>query len=309
MRARLVLLGVVIALLAGSARAQTVEQQAEARARFERGMVLMREKSFESACAMFSESLELAADITTAFRLAECYQQIGELGLAWRYYAEVAKAAETAGMEERHEFADLRAGALAERLARLKVNVLPEVIAVNGLTISLDGKKLAPALWNEELRVDEGRHELAATAPGYEPWSAEVMLPSIHDAAVITVILKVKKPESDLWIPPRELGITVTVLGAASLIAGIAVGVSAKMQYDDSLAQCIGDSCPEEALAEQEEAVTRGNIGTVLFGVGAGVLAAGVTMWLVTELLGDDEDSGADVGLSPYGGLLRVRFQ
>jgi hypothetical protein len=292
-----------IALVAPHAGAQTVEQQAEARARYERALVLMREHSFEQACELFDESLALSADMTTAFRLAECYQQLGKLGLAWRYYAEVTEAAAAAGMDERRDFAGFRASALADRLARLKVNVRSDMLGLAGLTIELDGRPLAPALWNEELRVEPGGHELSATALGFEKWTAEVNLPSIHDGAEVTVVLRPAKPPSDLHLPPTGVGIALTVIGAAAVVSGIVVGGVAKSNYDDSLAQCVGDSCSEAALNEQQEAVTLGDTGTVVFSIGAAMAVTGITLWLLSAFLGDESEG--DTGATPNGVVVR----
>jgi hypothetical protein len=301
-------LGTVLLLGSATAAAQSVEQQAAARARFEEGIALMKRHEFQKACPLLEESLDLAADMTTAFRLAECYEQTRRPGLAWRYYAEVAEAAGRAGMSERRDYARLHAEALAPRLARLFVEVAEP--APPDLEIELDDRVLARALWGREVRVEPGTHVLRANAPGFHPWESSVDVPTRKTQAHVVVELQALPPppapppssEPVGWVPPPIIGITLTSVGAATLLTGVIVAGAAKARYDGSLESCVEDSCTEDGLSQQDEAVTMGDAATVLFVLGSVTTAAGAGFWIATALL-EPDDAADDVPEEEAAGL------
>jgi hypothetical protein len=312
-----------MALLASAieAGAQSVEQQAAARARFEEGIKKMRRHEFTAACPLLEESLELAADMTTAFRLAECYELTRRPGLAWRYYTEVADAAGRAGMDERRDYAKLHAEALAPRLARLTVEI-PSTPP--DLEVELDDRPLARALWNAEMRIEPGTHVLRAHAPGHHPWEESVDIPTRKTQAHVVVMLEALPPPPPAppapsappaWAPPPAIGITLTSVGAASLFVGVVLAGTARARYDESLDGCVDDSCTDDALALQDEAVTLGDAATGLFVFGALTTATGVGFWLATALLrpaeaseDPEEEPAVSIGIGAGVVVLRGRM-
>jgi hypothetical protein len=300
-----------------SVHAQDVQQQAEGRARFEEAMELMRKRSFERACELFEQSFALAADMTTAFRMAECFEQIGKMGAAWHYYSEVAEAAAGAGMDERRDYAKKRAEALAPKLGRLRVNVPDNVASIDDLLVTIDERNLSRSLWNHELRVDPGEHEISASAPEHEPWSQTVDIENATDDAAVTLALRrrppppVDEPESEsLWVPPSWIGIALTSVGAAGVVTGLVVGGIAKSNHDESLDFCVERACRDEGLALQDEAIAQGEAATVVFTIGAIALATGAGFWLASAFAGGEADEtkpAADVGVGL--GHINVRFR
>lgn len=287
---------------------QSVHKQAEASARFEEAMKLMHQRKFERACTLLEESLALAADMTTAFRLAECYDELGKAGAAWHYYREVAEAAEGAGLAERRDHARKLADKLAPKLARLRIVVPDEAAKLEGLTIAIDGR--VTSSWNEEIRVDPGTHEITASAPEHHPWSQTVELVSRKDSAEVTVQLRripprppppEPAPPEKMWVPPIEIGIALTSVGAAGVVTGLVVGGIAKRRHDDSLEHCADRACTDEGLAIQDEAIAQGNAATVVFSIGLAALAAGAGFWLASELM---DDEPVEVGLDGF----RLRY-
>jgi len=281
---------------------QSVHKQAEASARFEEAMKLMHQRKFERACTLLEESLALAADMTTAFRLAECYDELGKAGPAWHYYREVAEAAEGAGLAERRDHARKLADRLTPKLARLRIVVPDDAQKLEGLTIAIDGR--VTSVWNEEVRVDPGTHEITASAPDHHPWSQTVELVSRKDTAEVKVELRrippppppptPAPPEKKMWVPPLEIGIALTSVGAAGVVTGLVIGGIAKGRHDDSLEHCADRACTDEGLAIQDEAIAEGNAATVVFSIGLAALAAGAGFWLASELMDDSVEVGLD---------------
>jgi hypothetical protein len=68
----------------------------------------------------------------------------------------------------------------------------------------------------------------------------------------------------------------------ATLVAGVAVALSAQADYDDSAAFCREDRCTAEGLAIREDARTLGTVATALTVVGAAGAGVGLVLWLAT---------------------------
>jgi hypothetical protein len=299
-----------IALLPREASADSVQEQAEAHALFEEALQLMRRRAFDRACPLLERSLDRAADMTTAFRLAECYEQTDEEGSAWRYYTEVAEAAAGAGMAERRDYAKRRADALAPKLAVMRISVPADVV---GLEVSLDDRPLSALLYDRELRVDPGEHSVSASAPDHEPFHRTITAERGGEAVVVEIALeRVERPpppppaEADeAWVPPPPLWITLLAVGGAGVITGLAVGGAAKAHYDDSLEQCADRACPDDALAMQDEAIVQGDAATAVFVIGGVALAAGTALWLWGFVADDGEPDDEAVALDARGLTLR----
>jgi hypothetical protein len=86
------------------------------------------------------------------------------------------------------------------------------------------------------------------------------------------------------------------------------VGVAAKSRYNAALDEfCNGLDCDADGAAEVESAQRQGNTGTIVFGVGAGLAAAGLAMVLIDVLTGGEgggEEAALVVAPAPDGALL-----
>ncbi len=100
----------------------------------------------------------------------------------------------------------------------------------------------------------------------------------------------------------RTIGVVVTALGAAGLAAGGVLGLTAKSKFNDAFSHCDGNQCDATGLALRHEAVSRGNLATIVVGVGAGVLAVGSIIWLAAP------HGTTEVGLGPATVSVRGRF-
>jgi hypothetical protein len=99
----------------------------------------------------------------------------------------------------------------------------------------------------------------------------------------------------------KKLAIGVAAAGIVGLGAGVGLGFSAKGQYDD--VACTQNGSPPTGCTPDEEsridkARSRGNLGTIIGGVGVAALAAGVVLYLtapeqsgvaVTPVVGDHD--------------------
>ena len=88
--------------------------------------------------------------------------------------------------------------AAVDRLAEARnhVGALRVTVTIAGATVTLDGHEIGTAPIDEELYVDPGPHQLAATMQGYEPAQLEVDAPAGETQEVELVLRRIDSPDS-----------------------------------------------------------------------------------------------------------------
>jgi len=109
----------------------------------------------------------------TQLNLAFCHEGEGRTATAWAEYNDALTQARRDGRPEREQFASDRLRGLSSKLMLLAITLAPGA-EVPGLEVSLDGAVVGAAALGAASPVDPGTHTLAARAPGFAPWSAEV---------------------------------------------------------------------------------------------------------------------------------------
>ena len=321
-----------LALLAPAARAAepTREERAAAVALFDEGRALMAAGKHAEACPKFAESHAIDPGIGTLFNLSDCYERTGKIATAWIGFRDVAAASLSAGQMERERVARARAAALEPRLSRLQIVVPPEA-AIAGLGLTRDGVAVGRALWGTAVPLDPGEHRIAAAAPGHGPWEVKV---TIDKPGVVSVTVpaleRATEPASSssgasapaVAAPPpvrapvddqpsaqggsvrKPLGIVGVGLGAVGLGVGTALGFMAKSTFDkategghcDEAGRCVDQT----GLDLRDDAVAKGNIGTVVFIAGAALAVGGAILW-ITAPSAPDVGAASARGRGPTG--------
>lgn len=146
--------------LAGGAPAARAEAP-DVEARFRRGVELYNEADFRSAAAEFRRAYETSGNYKVLYNLAQCEHQLTEYAGAYatleRYLVEAGdRLPETRRREVDAQLDELRARTAA-------VAFVP---ATGGAVVVLDGRELGAAPLAHAVRVDAGRHVVAARGPG-----------------------------------------------------------------------------------------------------------------------------------------------
>jgi hypothetical protein len=297
------------ALGCSGASAQDANSAAAAEALFREGRQLMDARRYAEACEKFQASYELDVALGTLLNLANCYELDGQLASAWARFIEAEtmarRASDTRGLVARD-----RAAALEPRLVRVRVVVRHRI---EGLRVTVDGREFAPASWGSAIPIDPGDIVWTATAPGYQPHVQSIHAETEGTTVDVEVPPLVAAPESDAELdrPPPETGRVAPpepepdashgragawALGGAgvgSLVAGVALGVSANSLWDPSACPVGTDGvrrCPTAAAQDDAEAAKlRANLSTGLFVAGGVFLTAG-TVWLIATRRDDDDD-------------------
>jgi len=277
----------------------TASEKATARALFDEGRRLVEAGQVAQACPKFEESQRLDPGSGTQFNLADCWERENRTASAWTLFLEVASAMKAAGQTSREQAARERAAALEKRLSRLKIVVDREV---PGLEIRRDGEVVGKATWGLALPVDPGTHRIEVSAPGSKPWSERVEVaagpseravtvpalgaadasPPVTTPAIAAMPATVPTPQADNATPggtQKTIGLIVGGVGVVGLGVGAALGLGAKSKFDESKPHCDSAGCDPEGLSIREDAVSKGNVATIVSGIGLVGLVGGAVLY------------------------------
>jgi hypothetical protein len=299
-RARRLCLTAVVVVFAhpAVARAQTASDQPTAEALFAEGRRLLAERRYAEACPKFVESQRLDPATGTLLNLGDCYEKSGRTASAWARFREAAEAARRAGDATREKIAARRASALAERLSKLTITVLPANITP-GFEVLRDGVPMGRAVWGTAAPVDPGSHRIAATAPGKKPWSTTVTVDAAHSSITVAVPALMdapaEAPSSVTRAAPspsakeqsasrghaqRVAAVVLASTGVAAVGVGGLFGVLASSKKDESEIYCHKNLCNQRGVDLRDQALTSATVATVAFVGGAAVLATGAVLWI-----------------------------
>jgi hypothetical protein len=272
---------------------------AAAQALYDDARQLVKAGKFAEACPKFKESYRLDPGGGTLLNLADCYEKQGATALAWTTFKEALAVAQRDGRNDRIEFANQHLTALDARLARLTVHV-PDSARVPGMTVSLDGAPLGEAAWGVAMPVDPGSHVIRAEAPGKQPFSTsvdvpskagqqEVDVPKLADASGSAPAAGTSTAPAGTVPPAAEtetkgsatatVGWIVGGAGVAAIGVGSYFGLHAISRWNDRQSQC-KQGCTTSAKSAGDDANQAATISDVAFGVGAAALAVGVYLVL-----------------------------
>jgi serine/threonine-protein kinase len=285
---------------------------AAAQAQFEEGKRLLSQGQADLACTKFEESQRLDPGLGTQFHLADCWQRLGRKASAWNLFREITQEAHALGQSARERVARDRAEALAPWVTKLAI-APHDAATTPGFTLLRDGVVVEPAAWGEPVPVDPGPHQIAAQAPGKQPWVFQVdvapdqtvvtvnvpalvdMSPPPMPAAIRPVmpppVVMVKSrpvagvtalmPEDRVATPAgsaqRALGWTVSGLGLVAFGVGIYYGSLWIDDYDRANARC-HPVCNAEGLQFRDDERPNGMAAAALLGGGAAGMLFGAAL-------------------------------
>jgi hypothetical protein len=301
---------VTLAVAARTARAQTRAETPEQAADrlFNEARALAVAGRYAEACPKLEQSQSLDPGIGTQFDLADCYEHTGRPAHAYLLFGEVAKIARASGKAERASASAAREAALETRVARLNVT---SKNLVDGLVVSLDGDVLPASELGQPRPIEVGDHTLEASAPGRTSWRKVVHVdPSAKVDVDVPPLPSIATPPPGAPAPSpgpggqRTVAITVGALGIAGLAAGAVAGAMSLASHDSAQHDCPGAMCPttNPGFSRWHQAVVEGNVATVAFAVGGGLLAGAAVLWLSAP-----NPKGVTVGLALQPGEVGLR--
>jgi hypothetical protein len=133
----------------------------------------MKKGNFADACPKLEASQAREARSGTLLNLASCREHEGKTATAWALYKDAATLARTEKRPVNEAKAVELAAAVERRLSR--VRVAPAASAPSEV-VAVDGRPLDAASVGVAVPVDPGQHVVSASAPGYVPWSAQIVV-------------------------------------------------------------------------------------------------------------------------------------
>lgn len=304
--APLIALGMLLTLgmLAFSGRALAGDA-ALADKHFKRGKTLMTEGKHAEACEAFGASMKEEPSGGAALGFGRCNELLGKTATAWREYRRAAELFGDKGDAERKKFANEQALALEPKLSKLTIR------APAGVTVTQNGEA---AEIGTAVPVDPGKYTIEASRAGHETWSTSVVVEPNGDSEIVDVpaldALASAKPrpaapvEDEGPNPFLVSGIVIGGVGAAVAIAGgilggTVLGDASDAENDPAL--CPAKRCTPAGREAIEDAADKALAADVLIGVGAGVAATGIVLFVI-GLLAEPEERA---WLSPFGAGMR----
>jgi hypothetical protein len=326
-RSAVALAALLVATFANSARAQDAGDPT-AIALFTEGKRLMREGKPELACPKFAASAQIARKAVTILNLADCYEKAHRLASAWAEYVSAAGLAAHEGRAERRSYAEGRAAALEQRVARIRV-VLTD--PAPGVEVRQNGVAIPSAGLGSPIPTDAGKCTIVATAPGRAAFTREV---AVEDGAQIEVRIPLLEPsppapEATATTSPSPVApapaphappphrdtkstarpwwpLAVGGAGVVSVAIGSVLALGAKSQWSNAIADHCGNTtkCDAEGGRLVEAARTQARWATVPI-VAGGLLAAGGVAWYLWSSPATSADVAPELESTAAG--IRVR--
>lgn len=269
------------------------EAKVAANALFDEGKRLLADGAIEQACPKFEASLKLLDQLGVRLNLADCYEQLGKTATAWTEFRE-AESRATKRRDARAAYARQRTDALAPRLVKLNISVLP-ANQLAGLTVRRDGAEIPVEAFGTALPINPGSYTIEASAPGFRTWSTlidatqpgeivAVEIPRLGETPVAAKVERANKSQPldhGAQRKRRRLALLIGGGGVVALGAGVGLGFVAKSKWDSASAHCNeNDLCDAEGAEINRKARRYGTIGTVVGGVGVAAMITGAVLYV-----------------------------
>jgi hypothetical protein len=273
-----------------------VVTETQALALFREGRALLESHDYARAIPKLEESFRLDPGGGTRLNLALAYEMAGRTASAWTSFQDALAMAKRDARPDRVDEAQAHLRALQPRLSHLRVVVAPPARAP-GLQVLRDGVALGEASWGVDVPVDPGLHRVEARAPGKRSWLTEVAVGDGGDGKQVTLSALADLPAP---APPRagsglrSMAWIAIAAGGVGLATAAATGAVARAKNPD----CPDGRCSATAQSQVDTYNSLRTASTVSFWAGAGLAAAGLTLFLLSP--GRHEDgAAATVVLAP----------
>jgi hypothetical protein len=235
---------------------------------------------------------------STAERLGECEIETGKIVAGTERLQRVIREPLASNAPAPFVAAVARARAVLDkatpRIAMLRVDVKAPPEA--HVSVAIDGEPVPDAVVRDERPTDPGRHEIRATAPGYPPATASVVL---ADGETKTLSLQISPvanagpsssqapslfPDSASAGPHSYVGaITAFSIGGVGLVVGAIAGGEVMSKSSTLSSTCnAGGVCPASMQADISSAKSWALISTTGFAIGGVGVVTGI-MLLLTQ--------------------------
>jgi serine/threonine-protein kinase len=231
------------------------------------------------------EKLELSQRIIpgpgTLLNLGFCYERLGLLANAYRSYRAAVLLSQKLKRPERAQAANGKLNELRKKLglATIVVNQANTTATIDGVVVE----------GTEKVPLEEGRHVLKATAPGFVPWSTELRAEKGEKIRVIVPPLVSESAPKSAGAPPPPAQAKVTVEPDDAPPAPVAAvpppsnhspASAAASASSPGAASAVAPPPAPESPTTSSPLLTQRNVGLAVAGVGVVGIGVGVVLGL-----------------------------
>ena len=331
------LCALVVAVLSAplSARAQGTPTGDVARARvlFEQGRELLEQNRTAEACALFSQSEQLAPTIAALLNLGLCERQRGRLATANSYFQRAAQASKQEGDDERAAKALEDAAEVARLAGTLSIRAGSRTS--HDTVCRVDGIARPSTEWSAAVPMDSGEHRVEVrrgdrvvmttvvvvsdgVATVYEiPETTAGDVGSASSVSRLHASPRRPAPEAARPALPAQpshhvpaVSYVAAGVGLVSLAVGLGFGAAAWAKYSQAehLCTAVHRCSSNEPLSLYDAAVEDARVADIAAAAGGVALAAGVVFYFV---YGGERENAVPVRVStswlPGGGSATLR--
>ena len=286
----------IIAILLMTTTTVFAQQSPQAEQLFRNGRELVKQGKYAEGCAKLEASQKLESNINTLLNLGACREKNGQVATAWAVFLQAAAEARKSGDQQLLKIANDFIAKLEPRLSYVTVSV-PDTSRVDGLVLTLDGRTLDTAEYNQGIPVDAGPHEVSGSAPGHEPWTTKLAVldterksvevprfkelsklaphdPVNQNNAPAHPVAPIAGPEDKPGMTGlRKVAIGAAAVGVIGLVGMTVFGLQASSDW--STAQ---DTNNDQLRKDAESKATLATVSGI---IGIAGVATGVTLWIV----------------------------
>lgn len=298
----------------GSAFAQGKDDLAKAREKFREGLALEAGGNCAKALEIFKAIAELKSTPQVRMHIATCEEKTGDYIKALGSYRLALVDAQAGKMKDVIKLANEAIEALEPKIPAL---TLERGDGATVASISLDQRVLGGNEVGAKVPVNPGPHVIEATAPGKQPFRAEIVLGDGEKKTIeivmspqaaaspepIPTVTPTAAPTVEAPPPPPSSGMKTAgfVIGGAGIAGLAAAGVFIGLRQStlaelESLCGADHKTCPPDAESTISQGELQSNLVTGLL-IGGGVaLAAGIVLVIVAP---KSAPAAARFGASP----------
>ncbi len=280
----MLLAALVGATLSGSARADEAADTATARALGVAGVALAEAGNCSQAIEKLARAEALHHAPSTAERLGECEIEVGKIVAGTERLQRVIREPLAPNAPPPFVAAVARARIVLEkatpRIAMLRVDVKAPADA--HVSVTIDGGALSDAVVRDERPTDPGTHQVRATAPGYSPASASVVLADGETKSLSLQLSPIASAGPSPGQAPylardsassgshsHAAAITAFAIAGVGLAVGAIAGAEVMSKSSTLSGNCnAGGACPASMETDINSAKTWATISTTSFAIG-----------------------------------------
>jgi hypothetical protein len=290
-------------------------ERATARKLAEDAYFALARRDYATAVDYYTRALALVHAPTLLRDLARAQVGLGLLVEAHENYSSILREGVEVGAPE--PFRDALDDAqreiepLAARLPWVTLSVTGAPAAE--LRVSIDGQSVSAATLDVKRAINPGRHEIRASAPGYETATRSLVIQegesvqlglslqalAASPASTRNSGLAMVSMSGPAWRKPAAIG--AFSLGGAGLALGGVAGVLALQKHNQLAHDCPGSVCDPALSGERSQYHRWGLISTLGFAAGGVGVGSGVVLLLIEPSAARDDRAG--VVVAPYCGL------